>query len=127
MKLMLDENVMKKITSVEEFWGDQMPLNLSEETGELLTAVSKFERYSKKAAQDMPGDVKYIHDPSIFNIVRTVSDIKKIFTDEYFEKRQAIIDEMGDVIICILALAVRYSIDVDDIENRITEKLNQEK
>lgn len=39
--------------------------------------------------------------------------------------KQDIIDEMGDVFICMSALSHRYSISEDDILKRLDEKINK--
>ena len=61
---------------IGDFWKDKMPIMISEECGELMQAVSKYERVDRNSEQ--------------------------IKTD--------IINEMGDVIVTIFALAHYYQI-----------------
>ena len=52
----LDEN---KFIDVADYWGDKMPMLLMEECGELIQAVSKYEReYSKKRRDNLLEEIR---------------------------------------------------------------------
>ena len=46
--LNIDQEIMDGSKSVYDYWQDQMPLNVAEECGELIKAVSKLERAKSK-------------------------------------------------------------------------------
>ena len=92
----LSGSTMEKIREVNEFWGDQMPINLMEEVGEMLVPVSKMER-----------ELLMAKEPAI---------------EGY---KEDFVKEAGDVMICILALCERYSIDPWSIISRIDHKLTK--
>lgn len=84
-------------------WRERMPLMAAEEAGEFIQAVSKLER--KLWARDIEGD----------DSVRTEAEYDHV------------IEEMGDVLIVIGALANRYNITADEIETAIRSKLSEER
>lgn len=83
--------------SVNEYWGDKMPIMACEEMAELIQAISKFERH-------------YLDDDF---------EVKKCWY------RQAIITEMADVSIACAALCDRYSITPADVGEAIFNKLDK--
>ena len=93
------KSIGKAIDSVAKYWGDMMPIMTMEESGELIQAISKLERFYK-------------------------SDFK----DESEENalKQNLVDEMGDAIIAIQALRIHYGIEDDAIHKRINKKLSKE-
>ena len=101
-KMTLDK--IKKMTEpVWLHWRERMPLMAAEEAGEFIQAVSKLER--KLWARDIEGDES----------VRTEVEYDHV------------IEEMGDVLIVIGALANRYNITADEIEKAIRSKLSEER
>lgn len=101
-KMTLDK--IKEMTEpVWLHWRERMPLMAAEEAGEFIQAVSKLER--KLWARDIEGD----------DSVRTEAEYSHV------------IEEMGDVLIVIGALANRYSITADEIEKAIRDKLSEER
>lgn len=101
-KMTLDK--IKEMTEpVWLHWRERMPLMAAEEAGEFIQAVSKLER--KLYARDIEGD----------DSVRTNAEYDHV------------IEEMGDVLIVIGALANRYSIAADEIEKAIRDKLSEER
>ena len=117
-EITISRNILEKTEDVHKFWDSQMPLNLCEECGELITAVSKMERifsvYNNTLTKEMfePTDWENLD-------IRHSAALTK--------PKQSVIDEMGDVIISILALCARYDIDINDIEKRIHFKLSMKK
>lgn len=89
-------NMEESCAEIAEYWDDLLPMVAMEECGELIQAISKMER------DDMA-------------MVPGINSIKK----------QRVIDEMGDVFICMSALSYRYNISEKDIFNRIYEKFNK--
>lgn len=87
-------------SDVEHFWGNQMPLNACEEMGELMQCISKAER-KDLAYCDLDEDTE--------------------------ELLQHMIEEMGDVIISIMALTHRYSIMTEEIMEYMLTKVTTEK
>lgn len=81
--------------TVNEYWGDKMPIMACEEMAELIQAISKFERHL--------GD--------------------EDFSETKIHYRRAIITEMADVSIACSALCDRYSIQPADVGEAIYEKL----
>lgn len=101
-KMTLDK--LKEITEpVWLHWRERMPLMAAEEAGEFIQAVSKLER--KLWARDIEGD----------GSVRTEAEYNHV------------IEEMGDVLIVIGALANRYNVAADEIETAIRSKLSEER
>lgn len=84
-------------------WRERMPLMAAEEAGEFIQAVSKLER--KLWARDIEGD----------DSIRTEAEYSHV------------IEEMGDVLIVIGALANRYGVAADEIETAIRSKLSEER
>ena len=83
--------------TVNEYWGDKMPMMACEEMAELIQAISKFERHLGD------GD----------------------FSETKIHYRRAIITEMADVNIACAALCDRYSIQPADVGEAIYEKLDK--
>lgn len=114
----ISNELMDKIRDVYAYWGDQMPLNLCEECGELIKSVSKMERsfglYNQTLSRVMFEPADWLN-----------LDLKH--SDILTEPRNDVIKEMGDAIISIFALCERYSISKEDLEKRIKEKLNEKK
>lgn len=81
---------------IADYWDNLMPMIAMEECGELIQAISKMER----------------------DDLAMVPGIKS-------RQKQDVIDEMGDVLICMSALSHRYSISEDDILNRLEAKINK--
>ena len=86
----------KQIQDVADHWDDKMPMMCMEECGELIQALSKYER------QD-------------FNGYPEVEDIY----------RQNIIDEIGDMYISLKAIMYHYGISTEKVVERIDYKLNK--
>lgn len=84
-------------------WRERMPLMAAEEAGEFIQAVSKLER--KLWVRDIEGS----------DSVRTEAEYDHV------------IEEMGDVLIVIGALANRYGVAADEIETAIRSKLSEER
>ena len=97
------EEIKEMTEPVWLHWRERMPLMAAEEAGEFIQAVSKLER--KLWARDIEGD----------DSVRTEAEYDHV------------IEEMGDVLIVIGALANRYSITADEIEKAIRDKLSEER
>lgn len=81
-------------------WGNRMPLMAAEEAGEFIQAISKLERKLYSRMQNQAECV-----------------------DEF----DHLVEEMGDVILVIMALANRYGIAAADIEQAILSKLREER
>ena len=105
-----EENTKMTLDKIKEMtepvwlhWRERMPLMAAEEAGEFIQAVSKLER--KLWARDIEGD----------DSVRTEAEYDHV------------IEEMGDVLIVVGALANRYNITADEIEKAIRDKLSEER
>jgi NTP pyrophosphatase (non-canonical NTP hydrolase) len=85
-------------SSVNEHWGELMPIMACEEMGELTQAISKFERHCK--------------------LDDNFSEAKSLY-------RRGIIEEMADVWIACAALANRYNITAADVGERIWQKMDK--
>lgn len=83
--------------SVADYWGTRMPIMACEECGELIQAISKYER----------------HKPDI--------GFEK-FEDDY---RNDIVKEMADVYIACAALCNRYHITPDQIGEKVWAKMDK--
>ena len=83
--------------TVNEYWGDKMPMMACEEMAELIQAISKFERHLGD------GD----------------------FSETKMHYRHAIITEMADVSIACAALCDRYSITPAEIGGAIWIKMDK--
>lgn len=90
----------KKCSEVQEHWGHQMPMMVMEEAGELIQAISKLQRAT------------HCEDYDERNCE---------------EKEQALIEEIGDMYISLMALEMYLDIpDIRDrIGKRVEEKLNK--
>lgn len=93
---------IKELTeSVNLHWGSRMPLMAAEEAGEFIQAVSKLERklYSPQSGR----------------------------TYDIEDEMDHLVEEMGDVLIVIGALANKYGIPAIDIQEAIESKLLEER
>ena len=88
----------QKFIDVAEFWGNKMPMLLMEECGELIQAVSKYERYLNS---DNGGD------------------------DECEVLRNNLLEEIRDMYISLEAIKYLYSVDDNEINGLIEKKLNK--
>ena len=93
-----------RISDVEKYWKDFVPLMVSEEAGELLQSISKYERFLTK---------KYQEDPDYIG-----SDEEDVLMSN-MEK------EIADLFIIIGAYIKRRNLDDMQIEIYIDEKLNK--
>ena len=98
----MGEQIIDKTKEVAEYWGDKMPMMAMEECGELIQAISKFERKDRK-----------VFEP--------------IEAEAYTDQARNLIIEMGDVLISIAALINLYGIPADDVNDYIDDKLRQSK
>lgn len=62
---MTKEEFLKKAKWVEEFWRDDLPLMAAEESGELIQAISKLERYKHIVPFSTDGLVHELADVTI--------------------------------------------------------------
>ena len=83
--------------TVNEYWGDKMPMMACEEMAELIQAISKFERHYLDEAFEL--------------------------REEYY--KLAIVTEMADVSIACAALCDRYGITPADVGEAIYKKLDK--
>ena len=93
-----------RISDVEEYWKDLVPLMVSEEAGELLQSISKYERFLTKKYQEDPG---YVGSEEEDVLMRNM------------EK------EIADLFIIIGAYIKRHNLDDMAIEQYIDEKLSK--
>lgn len=82
---------------VAKHWGNRMPMMCMEEAAELIQAISKMERIAGLKPEETP-----LSEP---------------------DRKQDLIDEMGDILIAIEALKEYYDIPDAKVEMRIEEKL----
>ena len=85
------------INDVANYWDDKMPMMLMEEAGELIQAVSKYERH---------------FEPNMYESERQ-------------KYRAAVVEEMRDMYISMAALQNLYGIRSDEINKEIVKKLNK--
>ena len=88
----------QKFIDVAEFWGNKMPMLMMEECGELIQAVSKYERYLNS---DNGSD------------------------DKCEVLRDNLLEEIRDMYISLEAIKHLYSVDDNEINGLIEEKLNK--
>ena len=93
-----------RVSDVEKYWKDLVPLMVSEEAGELLQSISKYERFITK---------KYQEDPDYIG-----SDEEDVLMSN-MEK------EIADLFIIIGAYIKRHNLDDMAIERYVNEKLNK--
>lgn len=98
------ERLKETTESVSVHWKARMPLMAAEEAGELIQAISKYERKLYAAANHEAIDSAAI-----------------TFAFDH------LIEEMGDVLIVIGALANHYGIGPEEIERAIRDKLSEER
>ena len=95
---MIEETIFSRnCEDVAKYWGDLMPTNCIEEACELVQAISKVERYKKQNR-----------------------------LDQLVNARNNLIQELADVIIAIKALQIHYSLDEEEIMDKIEIKLNKD-
>ena len=99
MSFTIDDNMMKSIGDVDNYWGDLMPIMATEELAECIQAISKLER-----AHMSP----------------TYASVYRI---ECKEEIANTTKEISDVFISLLAICHHYDIKPDDIKDRMIEKL----
>lgn len=107
MYIKLDDGQIKDVSN---YWDDRMPMMCIEETGELIQAISKYER-KKDYYQSLGED--------------EVAEAKK-GRYEWQNSRKNLIDEIGDMYISLAAIMKYYHIDVQEVDERIDYKLNKE-
>lgn len=90
----LDE---KLVEDVSNYWDDKMPMMLMEEAGELIQAVSKYERH---------------FEPNMDESERN-------------KYKQQVIEEMRDMYISMAAIQSLYGISPKEINSEIDKKLNK--
>lgn len=95
--LNVDHRFNAHCIDVMNYWGELLPMASMEECAELAQAISKMER--KKAGKTPKSGVKC---------------------------RKNLIDEIGDVLICIYSLCQKYGISDDEIDKRIEYKMGKE-
>lgn len=100
---MVDMNRFENdIYGVKNFWNDLMPTMTCEECGELIQAISKFLRASRMyACEENP------------------------YNERLGETVKHMIEEIGDMYICLAALQKYFNISDEDVYGRIEEKLNK--
>ena len=91
--------IARKTNEVSEYWGNLMPMMVMEEAGELIQAISKYERTLAKNGTE----------------------------EDQSKARKNLIDEIGDMWISLMALQSHYEDGTwgDLIDSRIKEKLNK--
>ena len=99
------EDIKKVTVPVQRRWGERMPLMAAEEAGEYIQAISKLERkrYWKK------GETPRVNGGAMDSSINQL------------------VEEMGDVLIGMGALANRYNIGADEIAYAIARKLSEER
>lgn len=98
----------KMVKDVSEYWRDRMPMMLMEEAGELIQAVSKYERKVMNPKPCEGGVAKFIRSESL---------------DE--EMKYRVIEEMRDMYISMAAIQQQYGITPEEINKEIEKKLNK--
>lgn len=98
----LDEKLVK---DVSVYWNNRMPMMLMEEAGELIQAVSKYER----KVMNPKGDSKFTRSESLNE-----------------ELRYRVIEEMRDMYISMAAIQRQYDITPEEINSEINKKLNKQ-
>ena len=98
-------NLNKRLfADVASHWNELMPMMTMEECGELIQAISKYERFSVSSHPDMD----------------------RIAIEDKFDKfRNNLIEEIRDVYISLEALKIFYSIDDNELNSMIEKKLNK--
>lgn len=99
----------ERIESVANYWGDRMPMMCMEEAGELIQAISKYER--KKDYYESLGEDE-------------VAEAKRALFERNVARKN-LIDEIGDVYISLAAIMNHYDIDIQEVDKRINDKLNK--
>lgn len=98
----LDE---KLVEDVSNYWNDRMPMMLMEEAGELIQAISKYER----------------------KVMNPKSDSKSTKSEPLNEEemKYRVIEEMRDMYISMAAIQKQYGITPQEINSEIDKKLNK--
>lgn len=94
----------QKFIDVAEFWGEKMPMLLMEECGELIQAVSKYERY-----------VSSEHPEEDYTKINNKAEVL----------RDNLLEEIRDVYISLEAIKHFYEIDDNEMNGLIEKKLNK--
>ena len=99
---------------VANHWGDRMPMMAMEECGELIQAISKYERalVEVKNRNEKPSE----RDEAAQNAFDTET------WEIYNFARQHLIDEIGDMWISLMALQAHYD-DKGDMADRIDARI----
>lgn len=104
------------IKDVSNYWAERMPMMCMEEAGELIQAISKYER--KKDYYQSLGE-----DEEVFLWKRVAEEKKGRY--EWQNSRKDLIDEIGDMYISLAAIMNHYNIDIKEVDERINNKLNK--
>ena len=94
----------QKFIDVAEYWGEKMPILLMEECGELIQAVSKYERYAMS-----------VHPEEDYTKINNKAEVL----------RNNLLEEIRDVYISLEAIKHFYEIDDNEINGLIEKKLNK--
>ena len=97
----LNEGLFKEVA---DYWNEDMPMITMGECGELIKALSKYERFFKRSHPDMKQDE----------------------IEEKCEKlRDDLMEEIRDVYISLEAIKIQYGIDDNVLNELIEKKLNK--
>lgn len=99
----------ERIKNVSNYWAERTPMMCMEEAGELIQAISKYER--KKDYYESLGEDE-------------VAEAKR-GRFEWNVARKNLIDEIGDVYISLAAIMDHYDIYIHEVDKRINDKLNK--
>lgn len=91
--------VKSQYEKMADYWGPLLNMTCCEEAGEFIQILSKLRRYEEGIG------------------------VKE--GTNYKDLRQDLINELGDLEICIEMLMIRYNITTEDIASRIKEKANR--
>ena len=90
---MIQEEFIQRCDDVQSYWGHMLPMMSMEEAGELIQAISKYERKRKDVFPDAA--------------------------------KQDLIDEIGDMYICLMALQIRYTPEIANLDERIEKRIEK--
>ena len=106
---------LKKMTGgVNQFWGVRMPIMAAEESGEVLKAISKLERFLYAHFED--------YDDATCWDIHVHTD-----RDDYDSLVNDLTKEMADLMIAMGALMNRYGVDPYNVDAAIKDKLSKER
>ena len=97
----LNEGLFKKVAY---YWNEDMPMMTMEECGELIKALSKYEKFVKRSHPDMKQDE---------------------IEEKYEKLRDDLMGEIRDVYIALEAIKILYGIDDNVLNELIEKKLNK--